>query len=217
MIESEANEDCDSFPPAAGQVCRAKGTVGECHLDCSTSSRGVCPEGWGCDSSAICRRPSGDFEPPSKAVDVGAWSLAAGDFDGDGRDDVMSSEPLDSIGATRVRFLYFDAQGAFAESRQFPKLILSPTIVDLADDDPSVRTSDIAFSDGRIGAMQGRADRSWVPDTFSSYRVSNARVRVVDVLPRSIPGEHGDHLLDRRGPRRRVRRRRSRFRNARAA
>ncbi len=184
----EANEDCDNFPRAAGQVCRAKGTVGQCHLDCSASSGGVCPEGWGCDSGSICREPSGKFEQPSKAVDVGAWSLTAGDFDGDGRDDVMSSEPLDSIGATRVRFLYFDAQGEFAESRQFPKLILSPTVVDLSDDDPDVRTSDVAFSDGRIGTMQGRSDRSWVPDTFSSYRVPSARVRVVGVLPSSIQG-----------------------------
>lgn len=186
-------EDCDSFPLDGRYACRPKGAVGECHLDCSPENdvATACPPGWGCDSSALCREPTGDFEATSRALDVGAWLLSAGDFDGDGRDDVMSSDPPDSIGEARVRFFYFDAQGQFAESRQFPKLIISPKIADLSDDDADTPRSDVAFSDGRIGAMQGQADRSWVPDTFSSYQVKNGRVREVNVSDQSIDGGTG--------------------------
>jgi hypothetical protein len=114
---------------------------------------------------------------PSNAFDVGAWSLAAGDFDADGRGDVMSSEPLDSIGATRVDFLYFDQQGELAETRPFPKLMIAPSIHQL----PGDALSDVLFSEGPLGVMHGRKDRSWVPETFTSYRASDVTVRVTAV------------------------------------
>ena len=173
-------EDCDTFPLTPGSVCRAKGSVGECHLDCSTrdGQQASCPAGWGCDSDAICRRPSGEFLPPVSLGDVGAWSLASADFDGDGRDDVMSLEPLDAIGATRVKFYYFDQQDKLSDTRSFPKMILSPTIKAFPGDAPR---SDVTFSIGALGVMLGRADRSWVPETFSSYRIDDTNVRVAPI------------------------------------
>ncbi len=175
-------EDCDSFPLplTPGSVCRPKGSVGECHLDCSTrdGKQPSCPAGWGCDSDAICRRPTGAFLPPVMVGDVGAWSLSSADFDGDGRDDVMSSEPLDAIGATRVKFYYFDRQANLADTRSFPKLVLSPTIKAFPGDAPR---SDLTFSIGPLGVMLGRADRSWVPETFSSYRIDDTAVRVAPI------------------------------------
>jgi FG-GAP-like repeat len=178
----DSDEDCDSFsdPNTPHSECRAKGTVGECHLDCSSrdGKQPSCPSGWGCDSDALCRRPTSEFLPPLSVDDVGAWTLGSADFDGDGREDVMSSEPLDSIGLTRVKFLYFDQQGALADTRAFPKLILSPTIKTYPGDEPR---SDVTFSNSALGVMLGRADRNWIPQTFSSYRIDDTSVRVAAI------------------------------------
>lgn len=177
----EGKEDCDGFPTDEGTVCLRPGSAFECHLDCSFAANGQqipCPSGWGCDADFVCRAPTGKFSESSLSPDVGAWSLTAGDFDGDGRDDVVSAEPLDASGATRLRFNYFDEQGTLSETRLFPKAMLSPTINRISKDDA---LSDVAFTVGPIGVMNGRADRNWVPEVFSSYRRANASVRIVGV------------------------------------
>jgi len=185
VIEAET-EDCDTFNPYPGALCLPKGTDNACHLACSLNDDGVqrpCPPGWGCDAEAICRAPDGQFSESTLASDVGAWTLSAGDFDGDGHDEVMSSEPLDATGATRLRFNYFDTQGALSETRLFPKTVLSPTINQISLTDAN---SDIAFTTGALGVMYGRRDRSWVPEVFSSYRRANASVRVVGIYDRAV-------------------------------
>lgn len=182
----EAPEDCDTFSLGAGTKCRPKGTDGECHLDCALQdgARARCPPGWGCGDDGICRQPTGDFEPPAAAMDVGAWTLASGDFDGDGRADVMSLEPLDSIGATRLRFHYFDEQAQLEDTRELPKLLISPVVKQLSGD----LQSDVLFSVSAVGVLLGRPDRSFVPQTFSSYRAPAASVRAIGVLDRRVAG-----------------------------
>ena len=185
----EGNEDCDGFPNRGGSHCLEPGTAFECHLDCGMDdekgTRNVCPDGWGCDADSICRIPSGKYFESSLSTDVGAWLLSAGDFDGDGRQDVMSREPLDATGGTRLRFNYFDESGALVETRLFPRSVASPTIDRISDGDTR---SDVAFASGPIGVMNGRGDRTWVPEVFSSYRRANATVRVVGVYDRAIGG-----------------------------
>ena len=39
-----------------------------------------------------------------------------------------------------------------------------------------------AFTDENVGVLLGRADRSLVPETFSSFRFRNARVRTISVF-----------------------------------
>jgi len=181
----DGTEDCDFFPVTPGSYCRPQGSPGECRLDCSlhATGRALCPPGWGCDTDSICRPPTGEFAEASRATDVGAWSLSAGDFDGDGRGDIMSSEPLDATGATRLRFYYFDDDGALAASHLFPKTLLSPTIAQISQGDSR---SDIAFSSGPLSVMYGRPDRAWVPEMFSSYRRANGSVRVVGISDREV-------------------------------
>src|SRR5882724_6810741 len=145
-VVDSPKEDCDSFPVGAHSVCRPKGSEGECHFDCSlrADGRGQCPQGWGCDSNSICRAPTAGFDVSPSWFDVGAWSLTAGDFDGDRRGDIMSNEPLDSIGGTRLSFFYFDEQGQLADTRAFPKFLLSPVVKDISGDG----LSDVAFAAG---------------------------------------------------------------------
>jgi hypothetical protein len=176
----EAPEDCDTFPLDRASVCRPKGTAGECHLDCALRSDGTrpsCPAGWGCDREGLCRAATGQFEGPVEFKVGGASSLSSGDFDGDGRADIVSREPLDAYGRSRLRFHYFDERGALADTRLFPKLLASPVIADLSGDG----RSDIVFSDFRVGLLLGQADRGLVPETFGTYHVAGAKVRMVGV------------------------------------
>ena len=177
----EPPENCDTFAPDAASSCRPPGTVGACHLDCrrrSDGSRPACPAGWGCDPQGICLRPTGEFVPLSE-IEVGAaYSLLAGDFDGDGRADVVSREPMDGLGRTRLHVHYFGQDGTLDETRDFPKALATPAIADLSDDG----RSDLTGTDARVGVLLGRADRSLVPETFSSFRFRNARVRTISVF-----------------------------------
>jgi hypothetical protein len=173
----EPPEDCDSFPPEGGGVCREQGSLGECHLDCTVEGGGTCPPGWGCEVSGICRPPTGGFEPV-RDFEIGSASvLASGDFDGDGRADVMSLETPDPIGVTRLAFHYFDERASLTDSAAFPREMIAPVLTML----PGDTLSDVVFTDSRVGVLLGRADRSWVPETFSSYRVPGGAVRTLSV------------------------------------
>jgi hypothetical protein len=183
----EGSEDCDTFPPAPGLSCRPPGSDGACHIDCRTDATGArpaCPAGWGCTVGGFCLRPTGGFVvlPETKVGD--ATSLLSGDFDGDGRGDVISRPPLDSAGGGTMRFHYFDQSGALAESQLFVKSGWSQTTADLSGDG----RSDVVFSDRAVGALRGQSDRSTIPETCSSYHFPNASVRMLGVYHTPIQG-----------------------------
>ena len=181
----EPPEDCDTFAPAAGAACLPRGAPGQCHLDCRRRADGSvpsCPTGWGCAAQGICRPPTGALEASVQSSLGGVSSLMAGDFDGDGRADVVTLEPLDGRGRTKLRFHYFDEAGSLTDTRSFPKLLASPVIADLSGDG----RSDVGFTDFRIGLLVGQSDRSWVPETFSSYHFPDATVRMLGVYDGQI-------------------------------
>jgi len=185
VIEEEA-EDCDGLPAQVASThpaqCRAPGTFGQCHLDCTRQSDGTvpdCPAGWGCDDSGLCRRPTNTFETEPE-IEVGsATTLLSGDFDGDGRADVVSLEPPEGVGITRMRVHYFDQRAQLADTRAFPLPMIAPIASDLSADG----RSDILFSDMRVALLRGRNDRTWVPDTFSSYRVFDTSMVTTSIYP----------------------------------
>lgn len=183
----DRGEDCDVFAANHLSVCRAPGTVGECHLDCTPDRDGdhpPCPQGWGCSIDRICRPPTGQFDARVELEHGSGYSLLAGDFDGDRRSDVVSIEPTDTVGNTRLRIHFFDETAALAETRVFPKTLLSPVVSDVSGDG----RSDLIFSDSRLGLLLGRADRTLVPETFGSYRIPTAKSRLVAVSDRMIAG-----------------------------
>ncbi|HET9953234.1 MAG TPA: FG-GAP-like repeat-containing protein [Polyangiaceae bacterium] len=181
----EDGENCDTFARNPGGVCRPRGSVGECHLDCRRVNgkvSGSCPSGWGCDSDGLCREPSGNFDEDIKLPFAGVESLAAGDFDGDGRADLVSREPTDSASQGKPTVHYFDPEGALVESLSFPKRVGTPYIGDISGDE----RSDFVFTTFQIGVLLGRVDRTWVPETFSSYRLPNTHVRMASVIDRGV-------------------------------
>lgn len=207
----EPPETCDTFGPDVSSSCRPPGTVGACHLDCRRRADGTqstCPPGWGCDVQGICLKPTAGFTLMPEIEVGGAHSLVAGDFDGDGRTDIVSREPIDALGRTRLRVHYFGPDGLLQVTRDFPKPVASPAILDLSGDG----RSDLVFTDSRVGVLLGQANRSLVPETFSSYRFHDARVRIVSVLEdwliniapvaslTSIDGRAGFYVPDPTGP-----------------
>lgn len=188
----DQGEDCDSFQPDAGLSCRAKGAIGACHFSCardSEGSRSPCPKAWGCDANDICRKPTGQFEVlPTVVVVGGANSLLSGDFDGDGRDDLVTRPLLDRVGRAPLAFHYFDRLGGLSQTVAFPKNVLSPVAVDLTGD----LRHDLVFSGFDVGLLLGRVDRSWVPETFSSYVLPDSLVRTLNVYDQGLHSESGD-------------------------
>jgi hypothetical protein len=183
-VVEEETEDCDGFPAQVASAhpaqCRPPGIAGQCRLDCSRQNDGTvpdCPAGWGCDGTGLCRRPTNSFETEPE-IEVGsATTLLSGDFDGDGRADVVSLEPSEGVGMTRMRVHYFDERAQLADTHTFPLLMIAPVAVDLSGDG----RSDILFSDTRIALLRGRSDRTWVPDAFSSYRVFDSSLLTTTV------------------------------------
>lgn len=175
----EDDEDCDTFPQE-GRSCRQPGEVDACRLNCKAGSDGTpgtCPAGSGCTTDGACKRVTGDYQSvadyPVGAVDT----LASGDFDGDGRVDILSHEPPETTLRSRLQLHYFDAEARLEESRSFPKSVATPLLADLDDDD----RADLLAGDFRIGLLRGRSDREWVPDTFVAYRLRDAQLNVVSV------------------------------------
>lgn len=189
----EPPEDCDTFADG-GAVCRPKGSVGECHLDCARQAGDnstACPVGWGCDSNNLCRRPTGELDPVREFEVGSAAVLASGDFDGDGKGDVVSLEELDALGYTRIKFHYFDERAALVDTRVFPTAVIAPSIGELSGD----RLNDVVFSDFRVGVLLGRADKSWVPETFSSYRIPGTQIRTLSVFNGNVQETGGFIVL----------------------
>ncbi len=193
VFEPKVGEDCDTFvdhDQTPGAACRPAGGPGACHFDCQLNADGQgasCPEGWGCASDGICRRQTQGFTARVKlSSDPSSW-LSTLDFDGDGRLELLSTETADQLQAARFRLHYFDAAGKLAETRTFPRVTTRPVARDLDGD----TASDLVFSNSRIGMVPGRADRDWVPASFSSYVLPDADLRVVglrrDIVGGSVP------------------------------
>ena len=189
----ELGEDCDGFPLESAEhsaQCREPGAVGQCHLDCTRlddGTRPTCPVGWGCDPLGLCRRPTGALDPLREIAVGSATNLLTGDFDGDGRADIVSLEPTEGVGLTRARFHYFDERAELAETRVFPLPMIAPLAADVSGDG----VSDILFSDPRVGLLRGRSDRTWLPDTFNSYHLDDTPLRTTTVFPGPVENTTG--------------------------
>jgi hypothetical protein len=206
----EDGEDCDTFATLVtethetavkGGSCRSRGAQHECRFDCTElgdGSRPACPSGWGCDSQGICRAAADGFVESEPFDGNPASWLGVTDFDGDGREDLLSLSLTDKLRFGNFSLHYFDVGGR-VERHTFPRSGGRPVTHDLDGDG----ASDLTFSNGSIGLLPGRKDRAWVPATFSSYQVPGARLRSANVRNERVdfgtalvaitafPGENG--------------------------
>jgi hypothetical protein len=175
----EPPEDCDGFP-VEGVACREPGSLGECRLDCSSGpagNEGDCPANWGCSADGTCHPATGEYVMTSEEVPGNTASLLAGDFDGDGKQDIVGVDAAVSFGLTNVRVHYFDDQARLAKTWSSSKTFATPRVADFSGDG----RSDLVFSNGTISVLAGEVDRSMLTEAFPSYFVGETPTRVVVV------------------------------------
>ncbi|CAN5925825.1 hypothetical protein BH11MYX4_BH11MYX4_07070 [soil metagenome] len=179
----DAQEDCDSFPDDPKSRCGVAGAgASQCRLLCGKQPNGEtpeCPDGWGCSVTGVCRQPTGAFEAPSEPVSAGVTTMLVGDFDGDGRKDLLGSSGPTSKG----RIHYFQDGVAAPQVVALPGVLAAPLVYDFDGDG----RSDIAFgytfraasevSEGILelsaasgfAIMLGQTDRAVVTKLFPSF------------------------------------------------
>jgi len=154
----DANEDCDSFP--AGQCGEPSAGEAKCRLKCGKQPNGgeplACPDGWGCSVSGFCRQPTGTFSPSSEPVSAGVTTMLVGDFDGDGRADVLGSS-----GPTSKGRIHYFKEGAAPQVVALPGVLASPVVFDVDADGRSDIAFGYTFRGARVGSVDGTAEVSF--------------------------------------------------------
>lgn len=167
----DANEDCDSFPSHCGAPTDG---ASACRLRCGDGLP-ACPDGWGCSVQKFCREPAGSFAIAGGPQSTGVATMLVGDFDGDGRADVLGSGPRAADNGAKVRVHYFDDGANLASVQAFLAPFASPVVRDFDADG----RADFAFGVGGIGIMLGQRDRTFSPVVFPSFK---EQARLVPIL-----------------------------------
>ena len=193
----EPPEDCDGFA-RDGVPCRPPGGVNQCRLDCSADENGeaaTCPRSWGCFEGEVCRPATGEFIASNATIPGNAWSLLAGDFDGNGSHDVVGLERPVSHGFTKARIHYFGDRGEPIGTYTSEKLMGTPTVSDVTHDS----RSDLIYSFGSIHVVAGEANRSLLTETYPSYLLGKLPSRVLFVAEQGVDNEPGIVVFGRLG------------------
>lgn len=180
IIERDHDEDCDGFAAGDATSCRAPGAAGQCHFDCSADQHHVCPSGYGCGRDAICRAGSSTFAPVASVELSDVSRLTTGDFDGDGRVDIVTESALD------VHVLYFDDAFALGSKLRLPLQRARASVGHFSD--PS--HADLVVSNsGGVDVLHGRSDRTLAPTVYPSFPIPGTSVRLIaiEALPQN-PG-----------------------------
>jgi hypothetical protein len=200
VIDTNLGEECDTFAPGDRTRCGQPGEAFACHFVCSRDPKKNldCPPDLGCGLDGLCRRAA---TPPAFVAvkpDATAQStrLQPGDFDGDGRVDLLAAGEADPLGQLSASLMFFGNRGVVATSVAIPGLIGSPAVGPLTRGG----LDDLAFSSlPGLSVLVSRPDRTLQPRgyPFDSI-VSSDEIRVVpmDALPTAADGSQAqDELL----------------------
>jgi len=167
----EGTEECDTWAPE-GQACRpptaTEGTA--CRFDCTPTATGTpeCPNGAQCGLDYVCRFGTGTYETFGSTWSTPADALQLGDFDGDGRQDLLALGSPNGSWLAFPRILFFDATG-HAQNIVDPRLAINSPIL-LSGEAPTGQVSSapqlvFSSSDG-IGAVHVTADGTVLPIAY---------------------------------------------------
>jgi hypothetical protein len=174
----EAGEDCDHFggkktteEGRSGAICNASGTANQCRLSCKSDDEcapyplPATGSGWRCGVDSICRRPLGQapfFQSVSTLIPGSVDDLFSGDFDGDGRKDVLA------VGQSGFDVHYFTSDGDVATSTHISGAPMVPAIGKLTSSQADDFTVDVGQG---IGVMLGRTGQTVEPTSYLSLEL----------------------------------------------
>lgn len=181
-VVEAATEDCDSFPATS---CGAPNSARACRFVCSRTDDTApkCPAGFGCSLDGVCNQLKGTFRAlPS--FSAAATTLLTGDFDNDGRADLVGAPAFGSNASARVHF--FDENASLAGTTSVDVALRLPIVRDFDNDGVDDLGFAIFQNDiGAFGALAGRSDRSFSTVLFPSVTVAGttAKGAVIHVDP----------------------------------
>jgi len=186
VVEVSRGEDCDGVAararkqsdPNAPTTCTDPGSALQCRYACETS--GDCPVGWGCDlDEGVCATGTGVFAAQAP-IENGAVRMVSGDFDGDGRQDLVLGQPSGLDGNALASAYFFGPGMQIRERRALPIAVgafqavpSSLTASALAkksdagfDAAPApLPISDLSFASSfGLGILRGSPDQPFVPE-----------------------------------------------------
>jgi hypothetical protein len=122
----DTNEDCDFLASQTAaraskndkSECAPPGDRNACRFVCDALV--ACPTGFACNlNDGYCVKPSGTFERELTS-EIGAVRMVRGDFDGDGRTDLVLSQPSGLDGTSSASGLFFAQGMRIRERRAIP-------------------------------------------------------------------------------------------------
>ncbi|MFO0637637.1 MAG: hypothetical protein U0183_00395 [Polyangiaceae bacterium] len=201
----EEGEDCD--PPSsedATTTCAPVGARNACRYQCEKEAD--CPAGWGCDlNEATCVKGTDRFD--LKLTDEsGSVRMVSGDFDGDGRKDLVLTQPSGLDGSSSGVGLFFEEGMTLRERYPIPIALgaLDPVPSKLLSDailkkdrNASVPAAEFPLTDlgfassFGVGVLRGSPEAPFVPELFpyQVLEVGGQKASQIIVVPQ--PADKG--------------------------
>ncbi len=210
-------EDCDdsfqSAEPARGAqdasrpfTCAKPGQKNQCRYTCTTSAD--CPESVpACDlNEGNCVRATGELaNKPSFTLETGAVRMVAGDFNGDGRQDLVLTQPS-GLDGTSTGTAYFFEKAMKPRARTpipirigaiqpLPPARTAGALAPLSNTLVSPWSLGFSYSAG-LGVLRGEPEQPFVPELFPFQQINvgtgKARILVCPLPPGIDGSSRGD-------------------------
>lgn len=165
VVEPKSGEACDE--EVTGK-CGSPISYAPCQFICNDEIS--CAPGYGCGLDGVCRRSGGLSESPISIGAIGAQQLLRGDFDGDGRYEIVAANG----NVATVHFL--TTEGFVSASRSFPYTSGTPVIGDLDGDG----LDDMVLSlESAVAIWLGQEDRTLIPQTHPIMYAKKSTQRLI--------------------------------------